>query len=292
MLALVADHGLRPASAMEADATLGRLAGLGISARLLNLDIASGSSAERARHARHAALERACAEAGVLHCLFGHHASDQAETVAMRRLRGSGPAGLSGMAALVETRTIRILRPLLDVAPVRLRRTLRAAGLDWVEDPSNADPGSERARLRALRRDQDGDGLLTTAACRSAAARGLVRASEEARTSEWLGRHATIRPGRGAVVDVVAIPAAAFAALSAWAGGRARLPPSQQVLGWLAAPRSATLAGCQIRREGSGWVFRPEPGGLPDKMARPLTPAWFCVGRAGMHKAVTTPMSA
>ena len=136
--ALVVDHGLRAESAAEAAATLARLAGMGLATEAIVLHgLAHGPGlAERARAARHAALSDAAMRLGALHLLFGHHAADQAETVAMRLLAGSGAAGLAGMAALVETAALRMLRPLLDVGPGRLRATLAAAAVAWVEDPS------------------------------------------------------------------------------------------------------------------------------------------------------------
>ncbi len=112
--------------------------------------------AERARDARFQILAAACASEGILHLLLGHHAADQVETVLIRTLGGSGPTGMAGMAPLVETAGLRILRPLLGVPPVPLRAMLVSADVAWVEDPSNADPSALRPRLRLLRRDRDG----------------------------------------------------------------------------------------------------------------------------------------
>ena len=84
--ALVVDHGLRAASPNEAQVTIERLGRLGITGRILRLsDLAPGSAlAERARIMRYQVLTNACAEAGILHLLLGHHAADQVETLAMR----------------------------------------------------------------------------------------------------------------------------------------------------------------------------------------------------------------
>src|SRR4051794_23872744 len=94
--ALIVDHGLRKASAIEARITLERLAGLGIPGRVLTItDLDQGPAlAERARIRRYAVLAEACASSGVLHLLLGHHAADQVETLAMRVLRGSQTHGL------------------------------------------------------------------------------------------------------------------------------------------------------------------------------------------------------
>ncbi len=100
LLALVVDHRLRPESGSEAMAAVARLGALGIATRLLAINgLSRGPAlAERARSARSAVLEAACTDAGILHLLLGHHAGDQAETLLIRTLGGSGPAGLAGMA--------------------------------------------------------------------------------------------------------------------------------------------------------------------------------------------------
>ncbi len=182
LLALVADHGLRAESGTEAAAAAARLGSLGIAAKLLKIEgLARGPGlAERARSARFAVLEAACTRAGILHLLLGHHAGDQAETLLIRSLGGSGPAGIAGMAPLVETTRLRLLRPLLAVAPARLRATLVSAGVAWIEDPSNVDATALRPRLRLLRRDGDGEGSATAALAAAAAhlAEGAPRRTE------------------------------------------------------------------------------------------------------------------
>ena len=77
-----------------------------------------------AREARYALLGAWCRDAGVLHLLLAHHLDDQAETVALRQARQSGPDGLAGMAAVRELKGSRLLRPLLSVPKDRLRATL------------------------------------------------------------------------------------------------------------------------------------------------------------------------
>lgn len=150
MRALVVDHGLRDGSGAEAARVVGWLATHGIPCRLLAWAGPRPASRiqEAARAARHALLEAACAESGILHLLLAHHADDQRETVLMRGLRRSGPDGLAGMAVIRETGRIRLLRPLLGVAKARLLATLRAHGQPWLEDPSNLAPSFERGRLR------------------------------------------------------------------------------------------------------------------------------------------------
>ncbi len=85
--------------------------------------------------------------AGVVHHVAtGHTASDQAETVLLRLLRGTGPTGLRGI--LPRTRE-GLVRPLLKLDRDVIRLYLRDHGLPWREDSSNADPRFLRNRVRA-----------------------------------------------------------------------------------------------------------------------------------------------
>jgi tRNA(Ile)-lysidine synthase len=147
---LIVDHGLRTQASAEANATRDLLARHDIAADVLRWTGAKPTRGlqEAARMARYGLLFEACRERGILHLLVAHHADDQAETVAMRAARGSGPDGLAGMAALVEQRHTRLLRPLLTVPRAQLTATLEARGVTWIDDPSNTDPRFERARLR------------------------------------------------------------------------------------------------------------------------------------------------
>ena len=77
---------------------------------------------QAARAARYRLLREACRRRGILHLLVAHHADDQAETVAMRAARQSGPDGLAGMSAAVELPEVRLLRPLLGGFPVAPHR--------------------------------------------------------------------------------------------------------------------------------------------------------------------------
>lgn len=248
VLALIVDHGLRPESAAEARLTEARLAGRGIAARVLTLvGLARGPAlAARARAARYAALEAEAAAEGRLHLLLGHHAGDQAETLAMRVLAGSGAAGRAAMPVLAERARVRLLRPLLSVPPVRLRATLRAAGLDWVEDPSNADLATLRARLRAARADPEGTGPATQAAVAATVASGLARARTEWATAAALARRVCLYPEGYALLTPGALPEAALAALLRGVGGADWAPAPAQVARLARAPCAGTLGGVRL----------------------------------------------
>jgi tRNA(Ile)-lysidine synthase len=75
----------------------------------------------------------------------GHTASDQAETVLMRLLRGASPDSLAGIRAVNDGW---IIRPLLELARDQVREWLRAEGVSWREDSSNAENCYDRNRLR------------------------------------------------------------------------------------------------------------------------------------------------
>jgi tRNA(Ile)-lysidine synthase len=242
--AFIVDHGLRAGSAAEAAETAAKLGCLGIVARILTLtDLISGAGMPaRARAARLAALEAACQEAGLIDLLLAHHAADQAETIIMRQLRGSGPAGLAGMASVSETTAVRLLRPLLGIPPGRLRTTLVARGLDWAEDPTNADAHYTRARLRAARSDAAGTGASTRALAAAAAADGAARREAEATFATWIAGAVTIRPEGFAILPVGSWPPAALAALLAMVAGAA-YPPSSKAVAAIAAAPQATIGG-------------------------------------------------
>jgi tRNA(Ile)-lysidine synthase len=270
LLALVVDHGLRPGSGQEAAATVARLRAQGIAARLLVIDgLARGPAlAERARAARYAVLERACAEAGILHLLLGHHAGDQAETLLIRALGASSPAGMAGMAAVVETLRIRLLRPLLAMTPARLRAIVTSVGVDWVEDPSNEDVSALRPRLRLLRRDRAGEGSATAALVDAAAASGRNRSERECSIAAALAERAVLRPEGFAILSGNPLDPGSLAALLQTLSG-ARFPAATRSLAALAAtPRPATLAGVRLLSAG-----RLGPGLLAVREAAAMAPA-------------------
>jgi tRNA(Ile)-lysidine synthase len=273
VIALVVDHGLRAAAADEARATERLLTERGITVRALRLTgLGPGPAlAERARIARYATLTAACEAVGALHLLVGHHRADQAETVALRVLRGSFPAGLAGMAGLVELPTTRLLRPLLGVPPGALRALLRAKGIDWIEDPSNRDTHATRVRLRLLAGDRDGDGAARIT--HAAALAGAARQAAETQAADALGRTASIRPEGFAVVANRAMPPAALGALIQAIGG-APYPPAPDAVAALAArPAPATLGGVRLLpagRLGPGLLLVREAAAMaPPVAARP-----------------------
>jgi len=128
---------------------------LPLHAERVQLDrVADSGVEEAARLARYAALGRLCRQHGARLLLTAHHLDDQAETVLLQLLRGSGLAGLSGMdgchtaPALLGDPDTLVARPLLGITRAQLESYARQRGLAWIEDESNTDPRYTRNALR------------------------------------------------------------------------------------------------------------------------------------------------
>jgi tRNA(Ile)-lysidine synthase len=132
--AIHVDHGLRSGSAAEAEVVAAAAERFGARFSALSVQVGVGPNLEeRARQARYGALPRPVCT--------GHTADDQAETILMALLRGSGPAGMGAMSPSVQ-------RPLLGLRRHETEAVCRAFGLEPVFDPSNHDPRHRRNRIR------------------------------------------------------------------------------------------------------------------------------------------------
>ncbi|TAI65024.1 tRNA lysidine(34) synthetase TilS [Bradyrhizobium sp. Leo170] len=152
LIAVTVDHGLRPEAAREAR-EVKRLAGtLDLPHRTLRWTGTKPNSGlpEAAREARYRLLAEAARASGATHILTAHTRDDQAETLLMRLLRGSGIAGLAAMARETEREGVRLARPLLAVPKARLVATLEKARIGYAVDPTNRDTAFTRPRLRVL----------------------------------------------------------------------------------------------------------------------------------------------
>ncbi|MGQ0682575.1 tRNA lysidine(34) synthetase TilS [Bradyrhizobium sp.] len=152
LIAVTVDHGLRQEAAREAREVKRLAHALGIEHRTLRWRGTKPKTGlpAAAREARYRLLARAAREGGAAHVATAHTRDDQAETLLMRLLRGSGVAGLAAMAAETEREGVRLLRPLLGISKAELIATLEAAGVGFADDPTNRDPAFTRPRLRAL----------------------------------------------------------------------------------------------------------------------------------------------
>lgn len=144
-VAVHVDHGLRAGSDADAEAATAIAARLGVRGIVVEVDVPAGSNLEaRARAARYEALEAVRITEGASVVLTGHTMDDQAETVVLNLLRGSGSAGLAGMAA----RRGALARPLLDLRRSETVEICLRLGIEPLADPMNRDPAFRRVRVR------------------------------------------------------------------------------------------------------------------------------------------------
>ncbi len=135
-------HGLVGSAELE-NAALDLGHAVGIKVAVVDAPVEEGSSLEdRARRRRWQAIDREVAEIETV--VTGHTRDDQAETVLMNLLRGSGNAGISGM---LRSRP-GVVRPLLGFSRADLRMVAEDLALPFVDDPANADPSYLRNRIR------------------------------------------------------------------------------------------------------------------------------------------------
>jgi tRNA(Ile)-lysidine synthase len=168
LIAVTVDHDLRAEAAREAREVKRLAQMLELPHRTLRWKGAKPATGvpAAARAERYRLLAQAAHSVGARHIFTAHTRDDQAETVLMRLLRGSGIAGLSAMARESERDGVVLARPLLDLPKARLIATLNKAGIAYADDPTNRDPAFTRPRLRAL---------LPVLAAEGGDARGLAR---------------------------------------------------------------------------------------------------------------------
>jgi tRNA(Ile)-lysidine synthase len=144
------DHGLRPGAADDAAFCHELCAALGVPLRGGSGRVRERARAEKggleqaARRERYSFLRRVKEDEGAVAIAVAHTRDDQAETLLLRLLRGSGPTGLAGMRLASGD----LLRPLLTVSRREVLAHLAERGLAWREDETNADPAYARNRVR------------------------------------------------------------------------------------------------------------------------------------------------
>ena len=152
LIAVTVDHGLRAEAAVEAREVKRLARSLDLPHRTLRWTGAKPRTGlpAAARAARYRLLAQAARASGASHILTAHTCEDQAETLLMRMLRGSGIAGLAAMARQTEREGVLLARPFLDVSKSQLIATLKKAKIGFADDPTNHDTNFTRPRLRAL----------------------------------------------------------------------------------------------------------------------------------------------
>jgi tRNA(Ile)-lysidine synthase len=264
------DHGLRPASAGECAMVAEVCAARGIPCSILRVAVAPGNVQNEARKARYAALA-AWAEQRVLSAVAtAHHADDQAETLLMRLNRGSGLSGLTGVreARFMPGSAVAVIRPLLAFRRRELGEVVATAGLEPVQDPSNADPRFDRARVRSAL--AEADWLDPVALSRSACLLGeALQAIEAAAETEWLngvsehGEGFAYAPAAGSAYVEIEVVSAIIGRL----GGSPRRSEVARLIDRLKGGRAGNLAGVAARPTTDRvddvaiqkWTFAPEP---------------------------------
>jgi len=181
LIAVTVDHGLRQEAAREALAVKRLAKKLQVAHATLRWTGKKPKTGiqEAARNARYRLLAQAAHRAGAAYILTAHTQDDQAETVLFRLMRGSGVAGLRGMAFGAPLppaqggkrgkHGLYVSRPLLPVPKSRLIATLVASRIPFADDPSNRDPRFTRPRLRELMPALAAEGLTAQRLVRLAA---------------------------------------------------------------------------------------------------------------------------
>ncbi len=264
VIGLTVDHGLRQGSAAEARQVGAWLAARGIAHAILPWigEKPASRLQERARHARYALLEAACAARGILHLALAHHADDQAETILFRKERGSSQSGLAGMPASRSLGGVKLIRPLMAWPKFALIATCAAFGQNFVDDPSNR---SNRFARTAIRARLAADPGLRTEILDAAMHVAAARAAFEHALGTSLGRIAEIWPQGAVLVDRVALaaldPVLRLGALGAMVltCGAGRYPPPVASLRRLEAQAAnPAFAGISL----GGAIVRPWRGRL------------------------------
>jgi tRNA(Ile)-lysidine synthase len=152
LIAVTVDHGLRAEAAAEARDVKRLARTLDLPHRTMRWTGEKPKTGlpAAARTARYRLLAQAARACGATHILTAHTRDDQAETLLMRLLRGSGIGGLAAMARESERDGVRLARPFLQVSKSQLVATLKKAKIGFADDPTNRDTNFTRPRLREI----------------------------------------------------------------------------------------------------------------------------------------------
>jgi tRNA(Ile)-lysidine synthase len=138
------DHGIHSDSSAVARQVAALAAELGIHCHVEAAGLGPDASETEAREVRYRLLFALADRLGIGPVLTAHHADDQVETILLRILGGSGPAGLAGIAPVAG----RLVRPLLPFRREELARYVEERGSTVWHDPANRNPAHLRSWLR------------------------------------------------------------------------------------------------------------------------------------------------
>src|ERR1700704_1164265 len=152
LIAVTVDHGLRAEAAREAREVKRLARSLDLPHRTVHWTGTKPKTGvpATARIARYRLLAQAARASGATHVLTAHTRDDQAETLLMRMLRGSGIGGLAAMTRITERDGVLLARPFPNVSKSQLIATLKKAKIDFADDPTNRDLNFTRPRIRAV----------------------------------------------------------------------------------------------------------------------------------------------
>ena len=143
------NHGLHQDSGRWGDHCEAIARSLNVEIERLAVDVmtdAGKGTEAAARTARYDVLRSLIQEGDWL--LSAHHKDDQAETLLLNLMRGSGPSGLAGIGEVQPFSAGWLVRPLLPFSQSELRNYATQHELNWVDDPSNEDRQFDRNYLR------------------------------------------------------------------------------------------------------------------------------------------------
>ena len=149
IFAIHIDHGLQLESSSWVELCRKTAADFGVEFQSIkvNVQLKSGKGPEAsARDARYSALCTEICDDDWL--LTAHHREDQAETLLLNLIRGSGPAGVAGISRIRRFGAGWLARPMLNVDQADLQSYANDNGFRWIEDPSNTDRRFDRNFLR------------------------------------------------------------------------------------------------------------------------------------------------
>ena len=143
------DHGLRSGSSSECEYVKKICTDLSIEHTTLKwLEKPIGNLQNSARKARHRLFTEWITKKKLCLVMLGHTLDDNAETIMIRLIRGSGIDGLTGISKTKKLNGLDIFRPLLSFSRKDLRSYLQVKNTRWIDEPSNFDERFERIKIR------------------------------------------------------------------------------------------------------------------------------------------------
>ena len=259
--AIHVDHGLHPSSAHWAAHCAAVCESLAIPflIRRLEMQPPPGESLEAlAREARYGALAALLAPGDLL--LTAHNQDDQAETLLLALIRGSGVLGLAAMPAVANLGAGHLIRPLLKARRQDLEHYARTLGLSWMDDPSNGELSFDRnyLRNRVMPLIRGRWPAVSSTLARSAAHCAEAAALVDKVAEETLSRLAGERPGTVSIPGLQRLDTPLRkAAIRLWLRRRGFLLPDtahlERILDEVLPARAdadplVAWRGCEIRR--------------------------------------------